>query len=154
MNNSTTNPGDIHSISVFFLVYFIILLTTYWWGTTSFNHLSPILLFNFERMWMILLIPLSIMAAITVVKVTEEKNSKSLIILSLIFIMATFVSWIFISPNRAFYFFIFAISSIISIIFKEKTTLPKKITVAFFLIPLFIDALYFTLKNSNWMLLK
>jgi hypothetical protein len=135
----------------FFVTYFLILLATYWWLPTSFNHLSPILLFGFERMWMMLLIPLAIIAAYFIVSAAEEEGrSKRLMTITVIFVLAALISVYLSSYFRALMFLIIAISSIIAIILKQKTNLNKQIILAVLLIPLFLIALYFTWQNSNW----
>jgi len=58
--------------------YFLILLALLWWMPTSFTHLSPVLLFGYERMWMMLLAPLSALAAFSVTKAVENERHKYL----------------------------------------------------------------------------
>src|SRR6185295_12160735 len=58
----------------FWKFYFIILLITYWWGTTSIHRFAPILLL--DRMWMLLLVPLSIFASETIRQIIKENSNK------------------------------------------------------------------------------
>lgn len=140
-----------HPLIKFFSVYFFTLLATYWWMPTSFNHLSPILLFGFERMWMMLLIPLAIVSAFAINKALDEENSrKGLLIISTIFALAANACVTLHSYNRAMMFLLFTFSSITAIILKEKTNLGKRIILSILLLPVFLTALYFTLQNSGW----
>jgi len=147
-NKYNQKPGA--PLIKFFSIYFLILLATYWWMPTSFNHLSPILLFGFERMWMLLLIPLAIIAANLLVEAIEGEGRKKLLLITAIFFIAALISVILSSYNRAFMFLLFSVFSIFSILLKEKTNLNKQIILSVLLIPVFFVALYFAYQNSNW----
>ena len=139
------------SLIRFFTAYFFILLATYWWMPTSFNHLSPILLFGFERMWMMLLIPLAIIAAHIIIKALDEEDSrKGFLIISTVFALAANACVSLTYYSRAMMFLLFTFSSLAVIILKENTRLNKQILLGILLFPSFIIALYFCWQNSNW----
>jgi len=135
----------------FFTTYFLVLLATYWWMPTSFNHLSPILLFGFERMWMMLLIPLAIIAAYIIVKAVEEEGSrKGLLIISIIFTLTANAYVSLVVYNRAMMFLLFSFGAIAGIFLKERTKLNKQIILTIVLLPVFLIALYLAWQNSGW----
>jgi hypothetical protein len=138
----------LNSVIGFFSIYFIILLGTYLWLPISFNNFTFIQLDG--RMWMLLLLPLSIIAGFAGVKAIDENGTKLLRNWIIIFALAALVSLIFVSPQRSIMFFMFAASAAIAAFLNRKSSAKKLKTLLALLIPAIILALRFTYENSNF----
>jgi uncharacterized membrane protein YfcA len=101
-------------------------------------------------MWMLLLLPLSIIAGFAGVKAIDENGTKLLRNWIIIFALAALVSLIFVSPQRSIMFFMFAASAAIAAFLNRKSSAKKLKTLLALLIPAIILALRFTYENSNF----
>lgn len=83
-----------HRLEVFFTILLFILMVLYWWGSSSFKSYNPIPI-NY-RMWLLLIIPLNVLAALTLFRFGQWQAQKKQLVLwlsaGLAFVVAALVS--------------------------------------------------------------
>jgi hypothetical protein len=146
LSNFYFRKSDIKSIR-FFSTYFFWLLAVYWLLPISLKsftliHLDP-------RMWMLLLCPLYILAGFNTVKIIEGDiwQAKKT---AMIFLTVSILSYLLVSPQRAFLFFLFALSCT-AIVFLRQRKMAEIWKLVILLLPTVILALRFTVANSNFL---
>jgi hypothetical protein len=136
-----------NNIIKFFHTYFFLLLVIYWIVPISFTHFTLIHLD--PRMWMLLLCPLYIIGGYGISKTIVEGNRLAINLWILIFITASIIALIFVSPQRAFMFLTFAISALLFLVLQKKIK-NQIVSILIFLSPAIVLALRFTWANSNF----
>jgi 4-amino-4-deoxy-L-arabinose transferase-like glycosyltransferase len=133
----------------FFAGYLLILLIVYWFLPISFTHFTLIQLD--ARMWMLLLVPLCILAGHTASNIIEDKNSILARRFIIFFAVAALIALVFVSPQRALMFMSFALSSTLMLFLKQRG-LKEIWLMIIFLSPAIVLALRFTMTNSNFLI--
>ena len=132
-----------------FAVYFLLLLGVYWFGTSSFSRFAPIPLF--ERMWMMLLAPACALTAFSLDELWKDAGSKLTFIMLSFFLAVAAIAFVFVSANRAAFFFLFAlvIAGIYFLKGKVKLSITQKVALS--ILPWFVLLVWFLAHNSRYL---
>lgn len=137
------------NLESFFSIYFIGLLSVYWFGSSSVTKYAPILLL--DRMWLLLIIPLCVLCAVTIKRlIRNELSSRSIYFLISVLFLLALLNGMKISMTRGVLFAIFGMSVIMlkftSILWNQNIFLKKVILLA----PFVLLIVYFLVNNTNY----
>lgn len=128
--------------------YAAILFVLLWFGTTSFNRWAPLPLI--DRMWMMMIVPLSIMAAYSMNAFLQKKLSPKIRVMFYgMFIVSAFVAFPVFQLTRSLMLLMFAVGFFIAEK-RETNKSGKDISMIAAMLPSVILVIWFVLKNSNW----
>ncbi len=132
----------------FWKSYALILLVTLWTGTTSFNQWSPVPLL--DRMWMMWIVPLGILAGYTLKALVRQQLEKKIkLVFYAMFIVSALASLIIVHSTRAQLFLFFGVMFFTAekFIYHQFGYRIASFTV---LLPFAVLVLWFAVQNSHW----
>jgi hypothetical protein len=128
--------------------YVFLLFLLLWFGTTSFQRWAPLPLL--DRMWMMMVVPLSIMASHSIWALLQNRFSLKI---KSAFYLAFIISAMMALPVFHFWRMLLFLMFPFFILLAEKRMIIKSGTLAnllMVLLPYVILAMWFTGNNSNW----
>ncbi len=132
----------------FWKKYAVSLFLLLWFGTTSIHRWAPLPLL--DRMWMMMIVPLSIMAAYCLNAFVHKKLSSEIrVIFYGMFIISAFAAFPFFHLSRSLMLLMFPACIFLAekwVLFKSG----KKKAVITSMLPYIFLVIWFAVKNSNW----
>lgn len=128
--------------------YAIILVLLLWFGTTSFQRWAPLPLL--DRMWMMMVVPLSILASYSIMALLQNRlNKKIKTIFYSLFLLSAAAAFPSFHFSRTLLFLAFPLFFLMA----EKRRIIKagtENTLMVAMLPYIFLVIWFTVKNSNW----